>query len=64
MISSIVYETLNEIVFGKVGGVKNVVADRVLMDLIAANTDLAVSPLRGSSSKKMASETLHEILDK
>jgi hypothetical protein len=64
LLGPVIYDTLNQVIFGNEDGVKNVVADRVLIDLIAANADLAFSPARDNSSRKTALEILNKIFEK
>jgi hypothetical protein len=59
----ILYETLNDIAFGKEGGIKSLVRDRVLIDLIAAHTDVAFSPSRDGLARQTALEKLNFLLE-
>jgi hypothetical protein len=59
----ILYETLNDIAFGEEGGIKSLVRDRVLIDVIAAHADVAFSPSRDSLARQTALERLNHLLE-
>jgi hypothetical protein len=59
----ILYETLNGIAFGEEGGIKSLVRDRVLIELIAALADVAFSPSRDDFTRQTALERLNRLLE-